>query len=151
MAEAQPARVRRRLAAIVAADVAGYSRLVGLDAVGTAPTRRERCAITDALAAKHGGRMVKTMGDGVLLEFPLVVDAVEYEWDLFQNDPVRRSARATKAQVAIGSHSLIMTASHHGRPATDRRRLSPARLLNWRLFHAATARIGADLRQRFIL
>jgi len=65
------------LAAIVAADVAGYSRLMGLDEVGTARTLREHRAITDALVAKHGGRLVKTTGDGVLLEFPSVVDAVE--------------------------------------------------------------------------
>jgi TolB-like protein/class 3 adenylate cyclase len=66
------------LAAIVAADVAGYSRLMGLDEVGTARTLREHRAVTDALVAKHGGRIVKTTGDGVLLEFPSVVDAVEY-------------------------------------------------------------------------
>ncbi len=77
MEQEQPARVGRRLAAIVAADVAGYSRLMGLDEVGTARTLREHRKVTDALVAKHGGRLVKTMGDGVLLEFPSVVDAVE--------------------------------------------------------------------------
>jgi adenylate cyclase len=70
-------RVGRRLAAIVAADVAGYSRLMGLDEVGTARTLREHRAVIDALVAKHGGRLVKSTGDGVLLEFPSVVDAVE--------------------------------------------------------------------------
>ncbi len=74
----QPGRVGRRLAAIVAADVAGYSRLMGLDEVGTARTLREHRKVTDALVAQHGGRIVKTTGDGVLLEFPSVVDAVEY-------------------------------------------------------------------------
>jgi TolB-like protein len=77
MAKAHPGRVGRRLAAIVAADVAGYSRLTGFDEVGTARTLREHLAVTDALVAKHGGRLVKTTGDGVLLEFPSVVDAVE--------------------------------------------------------------------------
>jgi TolB-like protein/class 3 adenylate cyclase len=77
MAEAPPGRVGRRLAAIVAADVAGYSRLMGLDEVGTARILREHRAVTDALVARHGGRIVKTTGDGVLLEFPSVVDAVE--------------------------------------------------------------------------
>ena len=71
------ARVGRRLAAIVAADVAGYSRLMGLDEVGTARTLREHRKVTDALVAKHGGRIVKTTGDGLLVEFPSVVDAVE--------------------------------------------------------------------------
>jgi class 3 adenylate cyclase len=55
----------------------GYSRLMGLDEVGTARTLREHRKVTDALVAKHGGRLVKTTGDGVLLEFPSVVDAVE--------------------------------------------------------------------------
>src|ERR1700752_1547686 len=77
MAEAPPSRVGRRLAAIVAADVVGYSRLMGLDEVGTARTLREHCAVTDPLVAKHGGRIVKTTGDGVLLEFLSGVDAVE--------------------------------------------------------------------------
>jgi len=77
MEREQPGRVGRRLVAIVAADVAGYSRLMGLDEVGTARTLREHRAVTDALVAKHGGRIVKTTGDGVLLEFPSVVDAVE--------------------------------------------------------------------------
>jgi len=77
MEHEQPGRVGRRLAAIVAADVAGYSRLMGLDEVGTARTLREHRKVTDALVAKHGGRLVKSTGDGVLLEFPSVVDAVE--------------------------------------------------------------------------
>jgi len=72
MQQDQPTRIGRRLAAIVAADVAGYSRLMGL-----ARTLREHRAVTDALVAKHGGRLVKTTGDGALLEFPSVVDAVE--------------------------------------------------------------------------
>src|ERR1700754_1972648 len=77
MEQDQPTRIGRRLAAIVAADVAGYSRLMGLDEVGTDRTLREHRKLTDILIAKHGGRLVKTTGDGVLLEFPSVVDAVE--------------------------------------------------------------------------
>jgi len=77
MEQEQPARVGRRLSAILAADVAGYSRLMGLDEVGTARILREHRIVTDALVAKHGGRIVKTTGDGLLLEFPSVVDAVE--------------------------------------------------------------------------
>ena len=77
MGQDQPSRVGRRLAAIVAADVAGYSRLMGLDEVGTARALREHRKVTDALVAKHGGRLVKTTGDGVLLEFASVIDAVE--------------------------------------------------------------------------
>jgi class 3 adenylate cyclase len=66
----QSVRVGRRLAAIVAADVAGYSRLLGLDEVGTARTLREHRNVTDALVAKHGGRIVKTTGTACCLSFP---------------------------------------------------------------------------------
>lgn len=77
MVQQPPTRVERRLSAILAADVAGYSRLMGLDEVGTVRVLREHRAVSDALVAKHGGRIVKTTGDGVLIEFPSVVDAVE--------------------------------------------------------------------------
>jgi TolB-like protein/class 3 adenylate cyclase/Tfp pilus assembly protein PilF len=70
-------RIERRLSAILAADVAGYSRLMGLDEAGTAHALREHRVASDALVARHGGRIVKTTGDGLLLEFASVVDAVE--------------------------------------------------------------------------
>jgi adenylate cyclase len=69
--------VERRLAAILAADVAGYSRLMGLDEAGTAQALREHRAAADPLIAQHGGRIVKTTGDGVLIEFGSVVGAVQ--------------------------------------------------------------------------
>jgi len=69
---------QRRLAAIVSADVVGYSRLMGVDETGTlAALKAHRSELIDPLVAKHGGRIVKTMGDGLLLEFPSVVAAVE--------------------------------------------------------------------------
>jgi TolB-like protein/Tfp pilus assembly protein PilF len=70
-------RVARRLAAILAADVAGYSRLMGADEAGTARILRDHRAAIDPLVANHGGRIVKTTGDGILLEFPSIVAAVE--------------------------------------------------------------------------
>ena len=73
MTEAPPRRVGRRLAAIVAADVAGYSRLMGLDEVGTARALREHRKVTDALVAKHGYR--QDHAGRVLLELSSVVDA----------------------------------------------------------------------------
>jgi TolB-like protein len=69
--------VERRLAAILAADVVGYSRLMGLDEAGTAQALREHRAAADPLIAQHGGRIVKTTGDGVLIEFGSVVGAVQ--------------------------------------------------------------------------
>jgi TolB-like protein/class 3 adenylate cyclase len=70
--------IQRRLAAIVSADVVGYSRLMGVDETGTlAALRAHRAELIDAKIAEHGGRIVKTMGDGLLLEFPSVVDATQ--------------------------------------------------------------------------
>jgi class 3 adenylate cyclase len=67
MKQKQPEpRVGRRLAAIVAADVAGYSRLMGLDEVGTARTLREHRKVTDALVEKHGGRLVRARARVIL-------------------------------------------------------------------------------------
>jgi class 3 adenylate cyclase len=71
-------RIERRLAAILAADVAGYSRLMGSDEAGTARTLREHRAAVDPIVAIYGGRIVKSTGDGVLLEFPSIVAAVDY-------------------------------------------------------------------------
>jgi adenylate cyclase len=70
-------RIERRLTAILAADIAGYSRLMGVDEVGTARALREHRAAVDPIMASHGGRIVKTSGDGVLVEFPSIVAAVE--------------------------------------------------------------------------
>jgi adenylate cyclase len=68
---------QRRLAAIVSADVAGYSRLMGADESGTlAALKALRQEVVDPAITSHGGRIVKTTGDGLLLEFPSVVNAV---------------------------------------------------------------------------
>jgi adenylate cyclase len=72
-----PERVERKLAAILAADVADFSRLMGADEAGTARGLREHRAALDPIVASHGGRIVKTTGDGVLMEFPSIVAAVE--------------------------------------------------------------------------
>src|ERR1043166_10173516 len=69
--------MQRRLAAIVCADVAGYSRMMGADEAGThAAFKAHRSAIYPFIL-NHGGRMVKKTGDGFLLEFPSVVGAIE--------------------------------------------------------------------------
>src|SRR5215471_19389384 len=72
----EEARVGRRLAAIFAADVAGYSRLMGQDEVGTLRALSAARATLSRLIAEHGGRVVNTIGDSALAEFPSVVDAV---------------------------------------------------------------------------
>jgi adenylate cyclase len=69
--------VQRRLAAILAGDVVGYSRLMGADEVGTLNALKTiRRELADPAIATHHGRIVKTTGDGILIEFPSVVDAV---------------------------------------------------------------------------
>ncbi len=71
-------RVQRRLAAILAADVVGYSRLMGEDETGTrARFNAHFNELIEPAIASHLGRIVKTMGDGLLVEFASVVDAVE--------------------------------------------------------------------------
>src|SRR5580704_7965252 len=70
-------RINRRLAAILAADVVGYSRLMGADQAGTlAALKRHRETIFDPAVAAHNGRIVKLIGDGTIVEFGSVVDAV---------------------------------------------------------------------------
>jgi adenylate cyclase len=67
----------RRLAAILAADVAGYSRLIGADEGGTLSALKAiRAELLDPTIAAHNGRLVKTTGDGLLVEFSSVVDAL---------------------------------------------------------------------------
>ena len=78
-------RDRRRLAAILAADVVGYSRLMGQDEAGTlAALRQRREGVLNPLIAKHHGRIFKLTGDGVLVEFGSAVDAVQCAVELQQ-------------------------------------------------------------------
>ena len=74
---AEPIETKRRLAAIFAADVEGYSRLMGADEVGTLKGLTERRAILDRLIGNHRGRIANTAGDSVLAEFGSAVDAVQ--------------------------------------------------------------------------
>jgi adenylate cyclase len=70
-------QTKRKLAAILAADIAGYSRLMGADEEGTlARLKLLRRELIDPKNKQHRGRIVKTTGDGILIEFPSVVDAV---------------------------------------------------------------------------
>ena len=84
--------IERRLAAIMAADVAGYSRLMSIDEVGTLRALRTlRRDLIDPTIARHRGRIVKTTGDGMLVEFASVVDAVGCAVGI-QRDMARRNA-----------------------------------------------------------
>ena len=87
----------RRLAAIMAIDVVGYSRLMGEDEAGTARSVREHRDAARPIVAGFGGRIVKTTGDGLLLEFPSVVGAVECAIAI-QNLMVDRNAGVPEAK-----------------------------------------------------
>jgi class 3 adenylate cyclase/pimeloyl-ACP methyl ester carboxylesterase len=92
--------MQRRLAAILAADVVGYSRLMGTDEVGTLTSlKSHRRELVDPTIAEHHGRIVKTTGDGMLVEFASVVDAVSCAVYV-QRSMVRRNAAVpTEKQV----------------------------------------------------
>ncbi len=87
------ARAERRLAAILAADVAGYSRLMGADEEGTlAQLKAYRRELVDPKIAEHRGRIVKTTGDGALVEFVSAVDAVRCAMEIQRIMAERNSA-----------------------------------------------------------
>src|SRR5271157_2548315 len=90
----------RKLAAIMAVDVVGYSRLMGEDEAGTAKAVREHRKAAAPIVAGLGGRVVKTMGDGVLLEFPSVVAAVECAVTI-QNMMVERNVDTPEARRVV--------------------------------------------------
>jgi adenylate cyclase len=95
-----PERVERKLAAILAADVAGYSRLMGADEEGTyARLKAHRSELIDPKIAEHRGRLVKTVGDGMLIEFPSVVDAVRCAVEMQKGMAERNLAEAPDRRI----------------------------------------------------
>jgi len=106
-------RVERRLAAILAADVAGYSRLMGRDEAGTlARLKALRRELIDPMVAEHKGRIVKTTGDGLLIEFPSVVEAVACAMTVQSGMGSRNAAtpedRRIEFRVGINSGDIIV-------------------------------------------
>ena len=97
----------RRLTAILAADVAGYSRLMGADEEGTHERlKAHRRELVDPKVTEHHGRIVKTTGDGIPVEFPSVVDAVrcavEVQWGMVErNAAIPRSGGSSTAWASI--------------------------------------------------
>src|SRR5438874_3279885 len=100
-------RTERRLAAILAADVAGYSRLIGADEEGTLNRLKAiRAELIDPNITEHRGRIVKTTGDGLLVEFGSVVDAVRCatEWQAGMAEGNAGLPNATRIEFRIGVH-----------------------------------------------
>jgi class 3 adenylate cyclase len=100
-------RVVRRLAAILAADVVGYSRLMGRDENGTlARLKTHRTERLEPVLARHGGRLVKLTGDGALVEFPSAVDALSaaIEFQLAMAEANRDQPQDNAIVFRIGLH-----------------------------------------------
>ena len=92
----------RRLAAILAADVAGYSRLMGADEEGTLERLKAlRGELLDPKIAEHHGRIVKTTGDGLLVEFASVVDAVRCAVEVQQAMPDRNTGVEAESHIEL--------------------------------------------------
>src|SRR5438093_10697675 len=90
--------MERRLTAILAADIVGYSRLMGIDEAGTlAELGNVRTDFVDPKISEHHGRIVKLTGDGMLVEFPSVVSAVACAGD------IQRGMRTRNAQISPDS------------------------------------------------
>lgn len=107
------ARVERRLAAILAADVVGYSRLMEQDERGTlGRLKAHRSELIDPLIAEHRGRIVKLMGDGVLAEFGsaagAVEAAVEIQRELARRDPDRAEPDRIRMRVGINLGDVVV-------------------------------------------
>jgi adenylate cyclase len=99
----------RRLAAIMATDVVGYSRLMGLDERGTLHAlNAHRANLIDPSIAAHGGRIVKTMGDGLLVEFASVLHAVSCAV------VVQRGMHARNADIPPASQLVLRIAINIG-------------------------------------
>ena len=103
----------RRLAAILAADVAGYSRLMGADEEGTLECLKAlRRELLDPKIAEHKGRIVKTTGDGMLVEFPSVVDAVrcavEIQEGMTERNAEVQEARRIEFRIGINLGDVIV-------------------------------------------
>ena len=106
-------RVERRLAAILAADIAGYSRLMGGDEEGTlARLKVFRKALVDPKVAEHRGRIVKTTGDGILVEFASAVDAarcaVEVQHDMANQNAITPQDRRIEFRIGIHVGDIII-------------------------------------------
>src|SRR5277367_3809895 len=106
------ARVERRLAAILAADVAGYSRLMGNDEEGTlAALKACRRELIDPKIAEHRGRIVKTTGDGALVEFASAVDAarcaIEIQRAMAKRNAAVPEARRVEFRIGINVGDII--------------------------------------------
>lgn len=97
--QASPNKIARRLAAILAADVAGYSRLTSIDEEGTAKMLLEHRSVTDALIENFGGRIANTAGDSIIAEFASSVEAVRCAVEIQEAIRTRNLSVPSSSQV----------------------------------------------------
>ena len=120
-------RVERRLAAILAGDVAGYSRLMGQDETGTLVRLRAlRRELIDPEMADHKGRIVKTTGDGILIEFPSVVEAVAcavaIQRGMSERNAKIHADQRIELRIGINLGDVIVVEGRHPRRRRQHRR-----------------------------
>ncbi len=135
-------REQRRLAAILAADVVGYSRLMETDETGTlARLRALRRDIIDPSIAAHSGRMVKLMGDGALVEFASAIDAVTCAVEIQKSVHEHNASRSGRqARSGFGSASMSATSSSTATTSTATGSTSRPGWKDWRNPAASSSR-----------
>jgi hypothetical protein len=116
----------RRLAAILAADVVGYSKLIGEDEAGTLAALREvRKSIVNPVLAEHGGRVFKLMGDGILAEFPSAVQALRaaigIQEELSKRNAGPSSGRPIEVRIGVHQGDVVVEGSDLLAPIVCRR------------------------------
>ena len=118
----------RRLAAILAADVAGYSRLIGADESGTLERLKAlRRELLDPKIAEHKGRLVKTTGDGLLVEFGSVVDALRCAVEVQREMTGRNAGAPPDSRIEFRNRSSRRSRRHLRRGAGPGGRRGQAR------------------------
>src|SRR5215471_12626925 len=107
----EKAKVPRRLAAILAADIAGYSALMGANEAATVRDLKAHQAVVLPMITEHGGRIVDTAGDGILAEFSSVVNAVEcavtIQWTMAQRNAGIAETRRMHFRIGINQGDVV--------------------------------------------
>jgi class 3 adenylate cyclase len=103
--------MKRRLAAILAADIAGYSRLMGEDEAATVRDLKGHQAVILPLVGRYDGRIIDTAGDGILAEFPSVINATECAVEIQTIMATRNEGYRSRAACGFASASTWVTSS----------------------------------------
>jgi adenylate cyclase len=111
--------MKRKIAAILAADVVGYSRLVAEDEEETIRRLAACREVFDELAARHGGRIVNTVGDAILAEFASSVDAVRCAIEIQESIRARNGAYPPSRQMTSSGRTMARSASARKRSSSS--------------------------------